>query len=121
MTDAHAEYWREAVMMAFEDSGLWDAIKDIPMDKLMEVGATLSVSAEHQGEAFYTPPASDRINSIEREWKAKFERLQAEHDSYVETAGKTIGRILRQDSGDHVFMSANGDVYRSGGRTEQIA
>lgn len=121
MSDARAEYWREAVMMAFEGAGLWDAIKDIPMEKLMQVGEALEVSAEHQGMAFYSPPASDRIADIEREWKGKIARLQAEHDRYVETTGKTLGRILRQHSDTPVFMTENGNVYRSGGRTEQIA
>lgn len=121
MEDARADYWRESVMIAFEDNGLWDAVKDIPMDKLLEVGASLANSAENQSMAFYTPPASDRISEIEREWKGKLDRLQAEHDRYVETAGRTLGRVLRQNSDTPVFMDENGDVYRSDGRVTQIA
>jgi hypothetical protein len=53
--DARAEYWREAMEYAFEGVGLWDAIKDIPAEKRMEIGESLATSAECQSQAFYTP------------------------------------------------------------------
>lgn len=75
--NAQSEYWREAVMDAFEGCGLWDAVKDIPMAKLEEVGAELAVSAENQSLAFYTPenPVNRENQTLERrlKWQRELE------------------------------------------------
>lgn len=87
MMDAHAEYWREAVMMAFEGCGLWDAIKDIPMAKLDEVGESLATSAENQSLAFYTPenPAINENRRLEQ--KLKWQR-ELEHCNPCKGSGR---------------------------------
>jgi len=76
--DAEAEYWREGVMEAFEACDLWDAIKDIPMEKLSAVGACRSRTAECHGMVFYTPenPSIGENKRLER--KLKWER-ELEH------------------------------------------
>lgn len=76
MTNAHAEYWREAVMYAFEGCDLWDVIKDVPMEKLTKVGASLATSAEHQSHAFYVPenPMISENGRLSRKLKWERER-----------------------------------------------
>lgn len=72
--DERAEYWREAVEYAFDACGLWDAIKDIPTEKLLEVGASLSTSADCQSLAFYTPENPMIAENKRLERKLKWER-----------------------------------------------
>lgn len=114
-------YYEEAFLLAMEEVGCWHLVEQMTREQREQVGASIAISAEHEGQAFYTPPDSDRYHQIDREWKAKFDRLQAEFDRYRETSGKTLGRVLGQHYDTHVFMDDDGDVYRSGGRTERIA
>jgi hypothetical protein len=121
MSDPYAEYYEEAFSIAMEEIGCWHLVEQMTKEQRQQVGASLATSVEMSSQAFYTPPSSDRYNEIEREWKAKYKRLQDEYERYVDTSGKTLGRILRQYSDTHVFMDDDGNVFRSGGRTEQIA
>jgi len=116
-----ADYYEEAFMIAMEEAGCFHLVDQMTQQQRKDVGAGIAGSVKHEGQAFYTPPASDRYSQIEREWKAKYDSLKAEYDRYQETAGKTLGRVLRQHRDDHVFMTDDGEVFRSGGRTEQIA
>lgn len=55
MTDARAEYWREAMEYAFDGAGLWRVIEGLTSEQREEIGASLATSAECQSLAFYTP------------------------------------------------------------------
>jgi len=55
VSDAHAQYWREALEYAFDGCDLWSVIKDVPSAKLDELGASLATSAECQDQAFHRP------------------------------------------------------------------
>ncbi|ARK07460.1 hypothetical protein LAV_00060 [Sphingobium phage Lacusarx] len=116
-----ADYYQECFEISMEEAGCWHLVEQMTKEQRQEVGEGIAGGVENEGMAFYTPPSSDRYNQIERDWKAKYDRLQAEFDRYRETSGKTLGRILRQHSDTHVFMDDDGSVYRSGGRTTQIA
>lgn len=61
-------------MYAFEGVGLWDAIKDVPMEKLLEIGESLATSAECQSLAFHVPenPLIGENDRLSR--KLKWER-----------------------------------------------
>lgn len=45
-----------------------------------------SSAHEHYDMAFYSPPASDRLSEIEREWKAKLKAEQDRFDKYRDNA-----------------------------------
>jgi hypothetical protein len=70
--------------------------------------------------AFYSPPASDRLDAIESEWRAKYNRLAAEFEKYQNNAETAVKRALRQYSDTQVSIGEYGEVFRHGGRTEQI-
>jgi hypothetical protein len=75
---------------------------------------------ENYGMAFYSPPSSDRLNSIESEWKAKYANLQREFDTYRGNAETAVRKALHQYSDSDVSIGEHGEVFRHGGRTEQI-
>lgn len=83
------DYWRECLSAAADEAG--QAIPDDLLDHLAEscVGAH-----DNYGMAFYSPPPSDRLNEIEREWRQKCERLEAEFERYRAGAEKAIKRAL---------------------------
>lgn len=49
---AHAEYWREAVMEAFEGINRFDVIDGLTKEQLDEIGEALATSSEYQSMAF---------------------------------------------------------------------
>lgn len=64
---AQAEYWREAVMYAFEGIDRFDVIDGLSQEQLNEIGEALSTSAEHQSVAFGWDVASaNRAAEIRR-------------------------------------------------------
>lgn len=71
------DYWEECISLGAEECGLRLSAEQI--DCLAE-----SVMSGHENYdmAFYTPPSSDRIYSIEKEYELKLKRLQTEFDAY---------------------------------------
>lgn len=110
-TDYYAEYLSEA----FEECGI-----QATAEQAAEVAKGLLIAIEHQGMAFNEPPASDRLNDIEREWKAKYQALQKEFDEYTRNAETAVRRALRQHSDANVSIGKHGEVHRHDGRTTQI-
>lgn len=49
---AQSEYWREAVMCAFEGIERFDVIEGLSKEQLDDIGEALATSSEHQGMAF---------------------------------------------------------------------
>lgn len=108
-------YYAEGLAESFEEHGI-----AATTDQISLVAADVANYAESEGQAFYTPPASDRYNQIEREWKAKYEALQREFDAYRGNAETAVKQALRQYSDSQVTIGDHGEVFRHGGRTEQI-
>lgn len=109
------DYWKECISLGAEECGL--SLTDEQLGALAE-----SAKGGHQyyGMAFYSPPQSERLDDIEREWKAKMKRLQDEFDAYQENAEKAVKKALRQYSDANVSIGEYGEVFRHDGRTEQI-
>lgn len=112
-----AEYWADALGEALEAIGKFDTLTHAEIN---ECGEALATSAECMSMAFYSPPDSDRISEIDREWKRRLTALQAEFDQYRGGAETAIKRALRQHSDANVSISKDGSVTRFGGRAEQI-
>ena len=53
---------------------------------------------EHYGMAFYSPPPSDRISDIEREWEAKAQRSSGRVEQYRGYAEKVVIRAANLPS-----------------------
>lgn len=112
------------------DLNFW---KDVLSDGACEVALTLtdaqltklaeyaSGAHENYGMAFYSPPDSDRLNAIEREWKARYSALETEFNNYRGTAEGAVKRILNVHRDDNVSIGGDGHIRRHGGRTDIIA
>lgn len=112
---AEQDYWSECISLAAEECDL-----TMTAEQLECLADSVAAGHECYGMAFYSPPASDRLSDIEREWKAKLAALQGEFDAYRNNAETAVKKALRQHSDAQVTIGAYGEVLRHGGRTEQI-
>lgn len=109
------DYYAEGLSQSFDEHGV-----TATREQIQAIAEDLLVCIEHQGMAFYEPPASDRIGDIEREWKAKYAALQKEFDDYRGNAEKAVKCALRQHDDANVSIGKYGEVHRHDGRTTQI-
>jgi hypothetical protein len=75
---------------------------------------------DNYGMAYYSPPAGDRIADIEREHAKKVKALERDLERYKKNAETAIKEALRRPSDEAVTIGEHGEVFRHGGRTEQI-
>ena len=113
--DAKKDYWQECIAIGAEECGL-----TLTSEQLECLAGSAEGGHDNYGMAFYSPPSSDRLHVIENEWKAKHAALQREFDAYRSNAETTVKRALRQYSDANVSIGDHGEVFRHGGRTEQI-
>ena len=109
------DYWKEFISLGAEECEL-----ALTSEQLAMLAESVQGGHENYGMAFYSPPASDRLNDIEREWKTKLKRLQDEHDAYRNNAETAVKRALRQHDDSLVTIGEYGEVLRHDGRTTQI-
>lgn len=109
------QYWQECIAAAADECGLQISGHDLDV-----IADAVEMGHENYGMAFYSPPASDRISTIEGEWKQKLDALQREFDRYRENAEKAVGQALRQHHDASIQIGEHGDVFRYDGRTTQI-
>jgi hypothetical protein len=109
------DYWAECVVSAADEIEL-----ELTVSQVDHLAQAIAGGHENYGMAFYSPPASDRLNEIEREWKAKYARLEKEHEAFKRDAHSAVKRALRTYSDAQVSIGPGGDVFTHGGRTEQI-
>lgn len=109
------EYWIECVSIAADECGA-----SLTKEQIACIADSVQGGHENYGLAFYAPPASDRYNQIEREWKAKYDALRHEFDAYRGDAETAVKKALRQHRDTQVTISEYGEVFRHDGRTEQI-
>lgn len=112
---AKQDYWVECIANAAEECGLV-----LTPEQLECLASGAESGHEHYGMAFYSPPASDRIDDIEREWKKKVADLEARLATYRDNAEIAVKQALRLRRDDNVTIGAHGEVLRHDGRTERI-
>ena len=78
---AEDDYWSECIGDAAEACGL-----ELTAEQRKGLVKSVQVAHEYYGMAFYSPPSSDRLDSINSEWEAKFRSLKAEFDAYKQGA-----------------------------------
>lgn len=120
MTEKTMQYWLDALSEAFDDAGIYEVWEALSRERQSEIASAIQTSYECYGMAFYSPPASDRLSAIDREWKVKYEALQKEFETYRNNAETAVRRALKQFPDTQVSIDEYGDVYRHGGRTERI-
>lgn len=109
------EYWIECVSLGADECGA-----TLTKEQIECIAGSVQGGHENYGMAFYAPPASDRYNQIEREWKAKYDALERAFEAYRDNAEKAVKKALRQYSDTQVIIGEHGEVFRHDGRTEQI-
>jgi len=109
------DYWKECINLAADECGL-----SMTSEQLEVIADSVRAGHEHYGMAFYSPPSSDRLDEIEREWKKKYDALQAGFDAYRSNAETAVKQALRQYSDANISIGDHGEVLRHSGRTEKI-
>lgn len=112
---ATSDYWRECVAVALEEVGV-----PATGEQIRQIAKAVEGGHDNYGMAFYSPPASDRIASIESEAKARLDSLRREYDEYRRNAEIAVRRALRQHSDTRLTIGEGGEVLRHGGRTERL-
>jgi hypothetical protein len=109
------EYWEECIGITADEAGI-----ELTDEQISILAEGVEGGHENYGLAFYSPPSSDRLNAIEREWKAKYEALQAEFDRYRGNAETAVKKALRQHSDANVGIGEHGEVRLYDGRSDRI-
>lgn len=109
------DYWKECISIAADECEL-----TLTPKQLEYLASSAEGGHEHYGMAFYSPPPSERLNEIEKEWKNKLKALQSEFDAYRGNAETAVRKALRQHRDEQVSIGEHGEVLRHGGRTERI-
>lgn len=109
------DYWEECLASSFEEHG----VTTTP-EQLKAITTDVENGHDNIGIAFYSPPLSDRISDIKKEWKMKYESLEREFAKYRGNAETAVKVALHQYSDAQVSIEENGEVFRHGGRTERI-
>lgn len=110
-----SSYWEECIGTAAEEC-------DLKMTPEQLVYLTEAVESYHDNysTAFYSPPASDRLEYIEREYKAKLKSAKDDHERYVQNANDAVKQALGMRCDTPVTIGCHGEVLRHGGRTERV-
>lgn len=109
------EYWEECIAQAADDCGL-----TLTKEQLQCLAGAAEGCHENYGLAFYSPPPSDRIAVIEKEWKDKLSNAEREAQTYRHNAEVAIKQALRLRRDDQVSIGEYGEVLRHGGRTDRV-
>jgi len=109
------DYWKESISESAEECGVV-----LTQNQLECIAKTVKGSHECYGMAFYTPPDSDRLSDIKREYENKLKNIENEFNTYRENAEKAIKIALKQYYDTHVSIHEHGEVLRHNGRTERI-
>lgn len=112
---AQDDYWIECVAQSAKDCG---AI--LTKEQIEAIAADVQCCHENYGMAFYSPPASERLHSIENEWKRKYQELQRELDVIKSAGERAIKYALRLHSDTSVSINDRGEVYANNGRTTRV-
>ena len=115
MSNPQLAYWEECITCAADESNI-----SLTHSEVTQLAEGVMGGHENYSMAFYSPPASDRMETIEREWRAKLKRLQDELDAYRNDAETAIKKALNQYNDAQVEIGKHGEVLRHGGRTERI-
>ena len=102
---AQDDYWIECVSQSAEDCG---AI--LTKEQIAAIAADVQSGHENYGLAFYSPPASDRVDAIEEKWSKRCDELRKELAEYQAGALKAVRRAYRMHSDANIAIHKNGDV-----------
>lgn len=113
--DAQRDYWQECISIAADECEVI-----LTPEQLAYIADSVEAGHDNYGMAFYSPPSTDRINEIEREWRAKYAELQRQFDKYRNDAELAVKIALYQHRDAQVSIGEHGKVVLYDGRTDRI-
>ena len=105
------DYYAEAVSNAAEEC---EAV--LTAEQCEYLAGAFMDAHETIGQAFYTPPASDRYAEIESEWKKKYNDLKAEFDRYRGHSERAVKESFGLHPEDQVSIGPRGQVLLHDGQ-----
>lgn len=108
------EYWIECISNAAEEIDL-----ELTDEQLDSLASAAENGHECYGQAFYSPPASDRIADIENAWRAKLSAAQDELRQYQTDAERLMKRALRMHGDDRISIGSD-EVLIHYGHTRRV-
>ena len=84
-------YWTECIAQAAENCDL-----ELTREQLECLAEAAENGHEHYGQAFYSPPNSNRITDLEKEYQQKIKRQQQEHERSLEALSENAAWQKRQ-------------------------
>lgn len=105
------DYWKECIANAAEECRL-----SLTVEQLQYLTDEVENAHENYGMAFYSPPASDRIAEIKREYDDKLKKLQLKLEQYQTNAETAIRQALCQPKDCNLSIGEHGEVTRYDGR-----
>jgi len=116
-----AAYWEESVALAFDAIGQYEVYAALTREQQKQIGESLAGSYENHGLSHYTPSGSDRLASMEREWRQRLEEERDRTEAARRGAEKAVRSVLGLHRDANISVTDGGEVYRHGGRTERLA
>lgn len=109
------DYWKECIVLGADEC-------DLEMtDKQLEcIADSVRGGHENYDMAFYSPPASDRLDQVERDWKARYKALEQEFERFRNNAETAVRRALGQRHDTPISIGEHGSVTRYDGRVTEI-
>jgi hypothetical protein len=109
------DYWKECISVGAEECGL-----PISQEQIDYIAERAMYAHEEYGMAFYTPPATDRVSDMKREFNEKIEKEQRENERFRKNAENAIKSSLKLSQDSRISIDDNGEVYLVNGRTTRI-
>ncbi len=112
---AQSNYWCECVADAAEDAGA-----ALTKEQIKWIADAVQGAYENYSLAFYSPPPSDRIADIEREWQSKLDQQKREHEAAAANADRALRKSLGIYRDLPLSINESGEVFVHNGRTTQV-
>lgn len=117
--NSYEKYWEETLSEAFEGAGAYELYSQLTPEQRESIAKSLRISEECKSLAFYTPPASDRYNEIEREYKAKIKALEEQSRKQYEQLTNALGSVLKLDPAK-LSLNRDGGIDYTCGRSYEV-
>lgn len=109
------DYWKECISHAADECGL-----SLTAEQIDTMATAVQVGHENYHMAFYSPPSTDRLKEMEKEYNKILIAKEIELETFKAKSNLALKKALNQYDDVNLVVGEHGEVYRCGGRTEQI-
>jgi hypothetical protein len=93
------DYWKECLCNSAEECDL-----ELTVTQLDALAEAAENGHEHYGQAFYSPPSSDRIDDIESAHKRKITELEREHRKTMDLMESATKRLAKLHHDERIYV-----------------